>query len=148
MEKGKARKRKRNVSSKKKGTWISRPFGRFADEFASDSSDSDYEPEDGSIFIEKAKRRTEPLEGSSSSTGSRDVSKLDECKNKRRSGRKYAPEDEHLNLNVKLAATSDWNSMPSEIIVKVFTFLVQELNGIQLISRYIIADIFTMEQYL
>ena len=138
-------------------TWVSRPFGRFPDLLTSDSSDSDYEPDDVNVLSENPKRkRKRTRDNSSSSSGDRENLKKKPKKNKKQKSShnnhdlrrtvislssstdsfcKSKTRGDFPTNSIGASTNSQWNSIPTEIVVKIFKFLSQEFNGIQLISR-------------
>lgn len=132
------------MKRKKRGVWISRPFGKFTDELASDSSDSDYKPDDETVSSEATKRK-------------RKAAKMDFSDDDRVSGRSSAiskyhgamqghsrtstkDEDMMKVLKSDVPSTlkqSGWNSIPTEIIVKIFGFLTSDLNGMHDLVKYV-----------
>ena len=139
-------KQKTKKTSRKKGRlWILRPFGRFANPLSSDSSDSDYVPDEAIPASEKShgkRKRTNRFRNSSSDE---DPSRNQRKKSKQRDISSLANSNESsclhppaLNQNDSSATKSyaNWNEIPTELIVKVFRLVIQEFNGIQLLLRY------------
>ena len=153
MEEKKQRKRQRKKTNvrRRRGTWISRPFGRFTDPLASDSSDSDYVPDEDIISADELRgKRKKPVE--------RVSPPADESISKRKKVRlgdsctyvKQIPDDaepdrysigsfhsfaQDQNDSSTAKNYTDWNTIATEIIVKIFRLLVQEPNGIKLLLR-------------
>ena len=140
MAEKKKKRRKTKIISKRKGTWISRPFGKFADPFSSDSSDSDYIPDeavDPSVKLPGKRKRTKSGKGSSTM----EEDPLGTCKKKLKLEKTGNLLKQTLDSRewdrISLSSSADWNNIPTEIIVKIFNLLIQDSNGIQLILRYI-----------
>ena len=143
-EEGKHKRKK--TSRKKRSLWILRPFGRFANPLSSDSSDSDYVPDETITTPEKSggkrKRATDKV---------RNFSSEDRPGNRRKKSKQcgvssLANSSEGSCFNSPALKQYDpsatksfanWNEVPTELIVKVFRLLTQEVNGIQLLLRYI-----------
>ena len=154
MEEKKQRKRQRRKTNvrRRRGTWISRPFGRFADPLASDSSDSDYVPDEDIISADEPRgKRKKPVERVSPPAEDESISKRkkvklgdsctyvkqipDDAKLDRYSIGSFHSFAQDQNDSSTAKIYTDWNTIPTEIIVKIFRLLVQEPNGIKFLLR-------------
>ena len=148
------RQRKKTNVRRRRGTWISRPFGRFADPLASDSSDSDYVPSEDIIPAGKSSgKRKKPFERFSHPAKDESISRrkkvkhgdsctyvkqiLDDAKSERPSLGSFHSSALEQNDSSTAKNFAVWNTIPTEIIVKIFRLVVQESNGIKLLLRCI-----------